>query len=267
MGKKHFSEDKADRRGGRNAGGAGGFGGSRSERPGAGSGPGRSGGERSGGERGSYGARPAGGAGRPPTNGAFGRPATNGAFGRPATNGAFGGGKKFGDGEKRPYGSSYGGGQREGGSFGNKSAGGGKSFGNKEFGARDAGGFRPGGSERPRPDKEQRTGTSYGRTAERPERGSFGGSRDERGRDERSAPAPDARPIRPYQPKENWSGQPYRREGEKAVPRGVPGERNRKFQKSNPYEQGDSSEPRNSGSFGRSAAARKTRTLVPTSCA
>ena len=256
MGKKHFSEDKADRRGGRNTGGPGGFGGSgKSERPSAG-GPAGRGGER-GGERGGYSsARP--GAGRPPTNGAFGRP-TNGAFGRPATNGAFGGGRKFGESEKRPYGA--GAGSREGGSFGgSKSFGsGGKSFGgSKEYGQREPGGFRP-KSDRPSFGKEQRTGTSYGRSAERPERGernerpergSFGGDR----RDERGPAAADSRPIRPYEPKQNWNGQPYRREGEKAVPRGVPGERNRKFQKQNPNESEISSEPRNSGSFGRSTS-------------
>ena len=229
MGKKHFSEDKADRRGGRNTGGPGGFS-NKSERPSA-SGP-----ANRGGERGGYaGARPA-------TNGAFGRPATNGAFGRPGTSGAFGGGKKFGDGEKRTYGA----GNREGG------FGGGKSFGNKfapkEYGQREQGGFRPGGErpERPRLGKEQRTGTSYGRSAERPERGGFGNDRDER-----RAPASDDRPIRPYQPKENWNGQPYRREGEKAVPRGQPGERNRSFQKQNPNEQDAPTAPRG-GSFGRS---------------
>ncbi|WP_201977805.1 pseudouridine synthase [Hymenobacter rubidus] len=223
MGKKHFSEDKADRRGGRSAGGPGGFGG-KSDRPGAGG--------------------PTGRPGRPSTNGAFGRPATNGAFGRPS-GGAFGGSKKFGEGEKRPYGNSYGGSSREGGS----------GFGKKEYGQREAGGFRPGSDrpyerreERPRVGKEQRTGTSYGRTAApRPERSGFGSDRsDQRG------PAAEPRPIRPYQPKENWNGQPYRREGEKAVPRGLPGERNRKFHKSNPYEQTDSSAPRSGGSFGRS---------------
>ena len=253
MGKKHFSEDKADRRGGRNTSGPGGFGGSKSDRPSAG-GPAGRGGER-GGERGGYSsARP--GAGRPPTNGAFGRPATNGAFGRPS-NGAFGGGaRKFGDGEKRSYGA--GAGNREGGSFGNKSFGG-KSFGGgKEYSQREPGGFRP-KADRPSFGKEQRTGTSYGRSAERPERGernerpergSFGNDRGDR---EQRGPAADNRPIREYQPKENWSGQPYRREGEKAVPRGVPGERNRKFQKQNPNEQpGESSAPRNSGGFGRS---------------
>ena len=252
MGKKHFSEDKSDRRGGRNAGGPGGFG-NKSERPASGGPAGR------GGDRGGYSAaRP--GNGRPATNGAFGRPATNGAFGRPSS-GSFGGSRSAGEGEKRPYGSSYGGGNREGGSgFGNKSFGG-KSFGSsKEYSQREPGGFRPGGdrperSERPRLGKEQRTGTSYGRTAERPERGNDRGERGGFGSDrgeQRGPASPDARPIRPYQPKENWGGQPYRREGEKAVPRGLPGERNRKFEKQNPNERDETSAPRNSGSFGRS---------------
>ena len=253
MGKKHFSEDKADRRGGRSAGGPGGFSGSRSDRPSPGGAAGR-GGDR---DRSHSSSRPPAGNGRPATNGAFGRPAAGGAFGRPA-NGAFGGGRKFGDGEKRTYGA--GAGNREGGSsFGNRSNGG-KSFGSKDFGQRESGGFRPGADRSDRPDrprlgKEQRTGTSYGRTAEpRPERSSFGsdrGDRNDRG-EQRGASDADARPIRPYQAKENWSGQPYRREGEKAVPRGGPGERNRKFQKSNPNEPIESIAPRNSGSFGRS---------------
>ncbi|MDB5233429.1 MAG: hypothetical protein JWR44_422 [Hymenobacter sp.] len=243
MGKKHSSEDKADRRGGRNTSGPGGFGGgARSERPGS-NGPSGRGGDR---ERGGN-ASPRPGNGRPATNGAFGRPATNGAFGRPSGSGPFGGSRSFGDGEKRSYGA--GGGNREGGSF-NKGFGG-KSFGNKEYGQREQGGFRPGAdrAERPRLGKEQRTGTSYGRTADRPERSDrgFGSDRGE----QRGSASPDNRPIRPYQPKENWNGQPYRREGEKAVPRGLPGERNRKFLKSNPNEQEESA-PRNSGSFGRS---------------
>jgi len=215
MGKKHYSEDKNDRRGGRSAGGPGGFGNSKGERPGVGS---------RGADRGSFG-------GARPGNG---RPATNGAFGRPAGNGGFGGSRGFGDGEKRGYGA----GSREG-----SSGYGGKSFGNREYGQREPGGFRPGGDrfERPRPMKEQRSGTSYGRTADRPARD-----------DQRSTGAGNSRPIRDYQPKENWSGQPYRREGEKAVPRGLPGERNRKFQKQNPYAQPNSDAHRSTGNFGRS---------------
>ncbi|HEX8330403.1 MAG TPA: pseudouridine synthase [Hymenobacter sp.] len=229
MGKKHFSEDKTNRRGGRSAGGPGGFG-NQNERPSNGGPAGRGERER-GSDRGGYSAaRP--GNGRPATNGAFGRPATNGAFGRPS-NGGFGGGRSFGEGEKRSFG-----------------AGGGKNFGGgRDGGPREQGGFRPGADrfERgERPGKEQRTGTSYGRTAQRPERGGFGNDRG----DQRGA-GPDARPIREYQPKENWNGQPYRRDGEKAVPRGMPGERNRKFQKQNPNEPTETSAPRG-GSFGRS---------------
>ena len=244
MGKKHFSDNQADRRGGRSAGGPGGFG----------NGAGRSSSnERGGSERGSNdrergprnGDRPAYGNGRPASNGAFGRP-SNGAFGRPASGSGFGG-KKFEGGEKRPYGSSYGGGQRDGGSGG---------FG----GSRPGGGsFRPGGdrpferrddnqrsaSAKPGFGKEQRTGTSYGRTAEPRNYGVDRG--------EQRGQSADARPIREYQPKENWSGQPYRRDGEKAVPRGGPGERNRKFQKANPNEPAEDRAPRTSGgSFGRS---------------
>ncbi|MBJ6107541.1 pseudouridine synthase [Hymenobacter sp. BT523] len=222
MGKKHFSDNKADRRGGRNTGGPGGFG--NNERTGQGGPAGRSADR---GERGGYSsARP--GNGRPPTNGAFGRPA-GGAFG----------GRSFGDGEKRPYGA----GNREGGSGFNKGFGGNK-FAPREVGQREPGGFRPGADrDRPRVGKEQRSGTGYGRTAER---SSFG--------DERRGPASaDSRPIREYQPKENWQGQPYRREGEKAVPRGLPGERNRKFQKQNPNApQDETTYSRPGSSFGRS---------------
>ena len=248
MGKKHFSEDKADRRGGRNAGGPGGFGNSAGRSSNERGGSDRSGSDRGGSERSGYGSergprngdRPAYGNGRPASNGAFGRP-SNGAFGRPASSGGFGG-KKFGEGGSRPYSSSYGGGQRDGGS----------SFG----GSRPSGsGFRPGGDrpferrdDKPRLGKEQRTGTSYGRTPEpRPERSRFDSDRGE----QRSQSA-DARPIREYQPKENWNGQPYRRDGEKAVPRGLPGERNRKFQKDNPNESADDHAPRTGDSFGRS---------------
>ena len=250
MGKKHFSEDKADRRGGRNAGGPGGFGNS-AGRSNSNERSDRGGSDRSGSDRGGYGSergprngdRPAYGNGRPASNGAFGRP-SNGASGRPASGSGFGA-KKFEGGEKRPYGSSYGGGQRDGGSgFGGSRPGGSS--------------FRPGGDRpferrhdsKPRfAGKEQRTGTSYGRTAE-PR--NYGVDRGEQ-RGEQRGQSADARPIREYQPKENWSGQPYRRDGEKAVPRGVPGERNRKFQKANPNEPAEDRAPRTSGgSFGRS---------------
>ena len=233
MSKKHFSDDKADRRGGRNSGGPGGFGNSAGN-----GGSDRGGSDRERGPR--NGDRPAYGNGRPASNGAFGRP-SNGAFGRPAGGSGFGG-KKFGEGgEKRPYGSSYGGNK----SFGSGGAGNSRSFGSdRPWERRD---------DKPRTGKEQRTGTSYGRTAERPERperSSYGGDRPDR--NEQRGPAAEPRPIREYQPRENWSGQPYRREGEKAVPRGQPGERNRKFHKANPNEPADDRGPRPGGSFGRS---------------
>ncbi|MBT9392241.1 pseudouridine synthase [Hymenobacter sp. NST-14] len=76
--------------------------------------------------------------------------------------------------------------------------------------------------------------------------GNSGGDFRREGRDERSArdfrrdnreerPARDERPVRDFEPKKTWQGQPYRREdGQSAVPRGLPGERNRKFVKQNP---------------------------------
>ena len=247
MGKKHFSDNQADRRGGRSAGGPGGFGGSagrssNNERGGSERGE-RGGNDRERGPR--NGDRPAYGNGRPASNGAFGRP-SNGAFGRPASGSGFGG-KKFEGGEKRPYGSSYGGGQRDGGSGGfGGSRPGGSSFrpgGDRPFERRDD--SQRSGSAKPGFGKEQRTGTSYGRTAEPRNYGVDRG--------EQRGQSADARPIREYQPKENWSGQPYRRDGEKAVPRGGPGERNRKFQKANPNEPAEDRAPRPSGgSFGRS---------------
>ena len=246
MGKKHFSEDKADRRGGRNAGGPGGFGNS-AGRSNSNERSDRGGSDRSGSDRGGYGSergprngdRPAYGNGRPASNGAFGRP-SNGASGRSASGSGFGA-KKFEGGEKRPYGSSYGGGQRDGSSSFGGSRPGGSSFrpgGDRPFERRDDSKPRFAG-------KEQRTGTSYGRTAEPRNYGVDRG--------EQRGQSADARPIREYQPKENWNGQPYRRDGEKAVPRGVPGERNRKFQKANPNESAEDRAPRPSGgSFGRS---------------
>ena len=252
MVKKHFSDDKADRRGDRNTGGPGGFGNSTGRSSGERGGNDRSSSERGGNdrERGPRnGDRPAYGNGRPASNGAFGR-SSNGASGRPASGSGFGG-KKFGEGEKRTYGGSYGGGERREGGSG---------FGSSRP---SSGGFRPGvdrpferrddnqraASAKPRFDKEQRTGTSYGRSAEpRPERRSFDSDRGEQ-----RGPAADVRPVREYQPKENWNGQPYRRDGEKAVPRGMPGERNRKFQKENPNEPAEDRAPRSTGgSFGRS---------------
>ncbi|QIX61526.1 pseudouridine synthase [Hymenobacter sp. BT18] len=65
----------------------------------------------------------------------------------------------------------------------------------------------------------------------------FGGNDDRRGfrpdsrRDERPR---EERPVRAFEPRETWGGQPYRQEGRPAVPRGMPGERNRKFVKQDP---------------------------------
>lgn len=42
------------------------------------------------------------------------------------------------------------------------------------------------------------------------------------------------RPIQNFEPKKSWQGQPYQQEGKPTVPRGLPGERNRKFVKQNP---------------------------------
>ena len=211
MGKQHFPKDKSDRRGGA-PGGVG--------RPTSGDRP-------SGDRRPSYSDRPGGERRAAPERGGFGngRGAERSSTGRDAGGSgysagrpSFGGeGKRFGgDAERRPYGP------------------GGASFGGRR-------------EERSSAAREQRTGTSYGRTdrsAERPAREGFG--RREGGSDER--------PARPYQPRENWSGQPYRQEGRPAVPRGTPGERNRKFQKQNPYEASENTARPDSGNagFGRS---------------
>ncbi len=199
MSKKHFSDNQADRRGGRNGDGPGGFGrrnDNDNDRPGP------RGGDRPDNRH------------RPPTNGAFG----NGP--RPGGEG----------GERRSYGP-----PRQGGSGG-------------------FGGGRPAERRDDRPGKEQRSGTGYGRSA--PEPRSYGSREQYAGRDERGGhdarrPAPDGRPVRPYQPRENWPGQPYRQEGRSAVPRGEAGERNRKFQKQNPNEDRPASQ---GPGFGRSTA-------------
>jgi 23S rRNA pseudouridine2605 synthase len=44
----------------------------------------------------------------------------------------------------------------------------------------------------------------------------------------------DERPVKPFEPKGTWAGQPYRHEDKPAVPRGDRGERNRKFNKVGP---------------------------------
>ncbi|RPD49261.1 rRNA pseudouridine synthase [Hymenobacter sediminis] len=66
----------------------------------------------------------------------------------------------------------------------------------------------------------------------------------------------DERPVRPFEPKKSWQGQPYSQEGKPAVPRGLPGERNRKFVKQNPNQQ---DEPRPEGFRPREARETPTR--------
>ena len=197
MGKQH-SDDRADRRGGRKEERPGSFG--RRERNGE---PGNRA-PRSGDRREGYSAA------RP----TFGRPPTDGAFGKgPNPN-------------RREGGSTYG--RRDDDRRGNY----GSNAGPRSYERRD---------ERPRPGKEQRSGTSYGRLDRQAERRSFGPERNhsrDAGRDfrpdARDARPADGRPVRDYQPRENWPGQPYRQEGRPTVPRGEPGQRNRKFNKQNP---------------------------------
>ncbi|OWP63468.1 hypothetical protein CDA63_08810 [Hymenobacter amundsenii] len=98
------------------------------------------------------------------------------------------------------------GGPRKFGSGGGSSPGGPRKFGT-------GGDNRFGRDARPARDNDRREG-GFGRE-----------SRDER----------PARPVRDFESKKTWQGQPYRREdGELSVPRGLPGERNRKFVKQNP---------------------------------
>ncbi|GAB2797261.1 23S rRNA pseudouridine2605 synthase [Hymenobacter luteus] len=70
--------------------------------------------------------------------------------------------------------------------------------------------------------------------------GQQGGARRFEGGEDRR----DERPIRSFEPKKSWQGQPYSQEGKPTVPRGLPGERNRRFVKQNPNSQ---DEPRTEG--------------------
>ncbi|AHJ99853.1 pseudouridine synthase [Hymenobacter swuensis] len=95
--------------------------------------------------------------------------------------------------------------------------------------------------------------------------GSFNrGGRDFRGGDDtrRSSGFGDnreERPVREFEPKKTWQGQPYRsQEGQSAVPRGLPGERNRKFIKQNPNPQDEPQEFRP-----RQEEARPMREAAP----
>jgi 23S rRNA pseudouridine2605 synthase len=160
----------------------------------------------------------------------------------------FGGPKKFGNG-----GGSFGG-RNEGGFGGNSrprdtNGGDSRSFGSRPSGGRDfdrggsrredsrSGGFgaargnnddrRSGGFGGPRRDNDDRRSGGFGGGGRRDDdrRGGFN-----------SAPRRDNddRPVRPFEPRKTWDGQPYRQEGRPAVPRGAAGERNRKFVKADP---------------------------------
>ncbi len=160
------------------------------------------------------------------------------------------------------YGASRGGDSRPAGRGGDRPTGGrgeysgsrpsfGQGGGNKFGGSRPSdGGGRPSfGNSRPS-DGGERSSFGGGRPNDGGNRGSFGGDRDRRnsfgGGDARPArrfepreggdrPQREERSERPaYPPKPIWQGQPVRYEGKPTVPRGVAGERNRKFIKTNP---------------------------------
>lgn len=178
-----------------------------------------------------FGNRPSGGNG-----GSFGKPAygEKRSFGgdRPER-----GGNTYSGGEKRSFG-----GERNAGAFGEK-----RSFG----GERNAGAFgekrTPGAFGEKRSFGGERGNSGYGEKrssgGDRPERGgsSYGGDREARparrfdqneGGERREREGDGERPK--YPPKPIWQGQPVRYEGKPTVPRGVAGERNRKFIKRNP---------------------------------
>lgn len=142
-----------------------------------------------------------GGAGRDDSRRGSDRP----AFGGRPSEGGYGGPRKFGNGNG-------------GGSFG----------GPRKFGNSGGGNF---GGRNERPARNNRFG-SDSRNDDR---------RNDDRRDQREERR-DERPVRNFEAKQTWQGQPYRREdGEQSVPRGQPGERNRRFIKANPNA---ASEPR-----------------------
>jgi len=194
-----------------------------------------------------FGGRPSGGNG-----GSFGKPAYGekrsfGGGDRPERGGnSYGGEKRSFGGERNP--GAFGekrsfGGERNAGAFGEK-----RSFG----GERTPGAFgekrTPGAFGEKRSFGGDRGNSSYG------EKRSFGGDRPERGGNTYGGGDREARPARrfdqneggerreregdgerpKYPPKPIWQGQPVRYEGKPTVPRGVAGERNRKFIKRNP---------------------------------
>ena len=150
------------------------------------------------------------------------------------------GGSRFGDrsrgGSSFPSRPSFG---RPGNFGGGRSSGGGsRELGRDDRGANNRGSFDRGsnnrGSFNQRDDRGQNSRGSSDRRDDR--RGQDYGQQEER----------NSRPVKSYEPKANWSGQPYRREdGQPTVPRGMPGERNRKFQKQNPNESYRDERPEN----------------------
>ncbi|MGY2130783.1 pseudouridine synthase [Hymenobacter sp. HD11105] len=141
----------------------------------------------------------------------------------------------------RPTGSNAGTGRSGGEAGGGKFGGGGKSAGRSggDFNRSDDRG--PRGNFAPRRDGDARPPFNRNNNSDRPAR-SFDRDAPRRFDDRydsgfsRERDRADERPAQPYQPKANWPGQPYRQEGKPAVPRGGSGERNRKFNKVNPFE-------------------------------
>jgi 23S rRNA pseudouridine2605 synthase len=230
MGKQHFSDDKSGRRGSTSGNSRGGNDSRGGYSPRGGNG---------GGSSNYKGSRPDGrGEGYSPARPTFGQGGSK-FGGRPGGSGGERG-ERGGYGEKRSYG-----GERNAGAFGEK-----RSFG----GERTPGAFGEkrsfGGERTPGAFGEKRTPGAFGEKrsfgGDRAERGgygekrSFGGDRDARprrfdsneGGERRDREGDGERPK--YPPKPIWQGQPVRYEGLPTVPRGVKGERNRKFIKTNP---------------------------------
>ncbi|SHI45167.1 23S rRNA pseudouridine2605 synthase [Hymenobacter daecheongensis DSM 21074] len=232
MSKQHFSGDKPERRNSAGSRPAGGPNGPRNypPRPAEGS---TGGGNRFGNDS------PKGRdfSSRPSFGRSAGKPGEGGGFGGKRFGGNDSGPKKFGSqgGFNRPEGAgsrgSFGAGARREGSDDTR-----RPFNREGGNDRPSFGSRDGGNRPTRPfnrEQDSRPPRSFDRDA--PRRFESRGD-DRRSFGDREKPR-DERPARPYEPKANWPGQPYRQEGKPAVPRGDHGERNRKFKKANPFEQ------------------------------
>ncbi|GAA4019254.1 pseudouridine synthase [Hymenobacter fastidiosus] len=215
-----------------------------------------------------------GGSNRFGNDGSKGRdfPARPSSFGRsagkPGEGGGFGGAKRFGGNDSGPKKFGTPGGFNRGGSTSRPQGGSDdrRPF-NREGQDRPSFGSRDTGSRPARPfnrDQDSRPPRSFDRDA--PRRGES--REDDRRGSSRSESPRDERPARPYEPKANWPGQPYRQEGKPAVPRGDHGERNRKFKKASPFEQeSGTSQPQPSlppvESFDREADMGPNRAIRP----